>query len=675
MAATAVPARPPAARHGEDGSAPGPWLRELVHLKPAPWSWGQAIRSAIGIGVPATLGFLYDATLPALWCALGAMMATAAEPAGTYRAKFHQMGIAAAIGTFGFFAGWLFVLPWIAVVAVMAAAGFVAGIVSSWGSKFSLGAMQFLLVASIALGIPHLAPFSQPALLFAAGAVFQIALLAIEALVVRDRPERARIAALVRALAALAAGRAAWVRDQASAGLPADAAARRAVTDALAALGTDSLTLRSRIVGRSTEADAMAALVARADVVFARILAESDGEVLARSAATLGALAEPIARGRHAATPDAAAASALETAVADFAATATLGASGSALDGYVAAAEPPRTATGSASLAMRMVARMTPGASVLRSATALALCMGIAYAARWLPLGEHWFWVPLTVTLVMKPDLGSIFARAVLRAIGTVGGAALGVALMAFVPKDLAMAAAMAVLGLFLPWSMRPSYAVQAVVLTPLVLILIGSISPVTQDAHLAVNRILDTGLGSAIVLVFGYFIWPRRHASELGSTFHSAKEAVSAYLRALAVPGESAAASARSRGLRRSAYGALSDFRHHLEVLVVEPPPASREAVAWFPLVATLERICDRVTAYAGAPPRRLAEPDVAPLAVLADRIVMPPGDRTSAPPIPTTGSDAAVAALVEGVGGELDHMARIQADGRFPEAPSGGP
>jgi len=37
-----------------------------------------------------------------------------------------------------------------------------------------------------------------------------------------------------------------------------------------------------------------------------------------------------------------------------------------------------------------------------------------------------------------------------------------------------------------------------------------------------------------------------------------------------------------------------------HLRTALAEPPPASDEATAWFPLIAAAERICDHVTAYA---------------------------------------------------------------------------
>jgi hypothetical protein len=123
---------------------------------------------------------------------------------------------------------------------------------------------------------------------------------------------------------------------------------------------------------------------------------------------------------------------------------------------------------------------------------------------------------------------------------------------------------------------------------------------------------------------------------------------------------------------LRRAAYGQLSDFRSRLQVLMVEPPPASREATSWFPLLTGIERICDRVTAFSGALSRGLDGGEATAVEAVASRIAMAPRDRAALPPLHYDGSDPAVAALVDGVGDELRHMARIQEDGTFPGPPT---
>lgn len=45
------------------------------------------------------------------------------------------------------------------------------------------------------------------------------------------------------------------------------------------------------------------------------------------------------------------------------------------------------------------------------------------------------YWVALTVTFVLKPDFGSVFSRAVLRALGTAVGLVTAAAVLAEVPR------------------------------------------------------------------------------------------------------------------------------------------------------------------------------------------------------------------------------------------------
>ena len=61
----------------------------------------------------------------------------------------------------------------------------------------------------------------------------------------------------------------------------------------------------------------------------------------------------------------------------------------------------------------------------------LMACMGVAgLVSEVLPL-QRSYWVPLTVAIVLKPDYGSVFARAVQRGIGTIVGAVAGAVLLA----------------------------------------------------------------------------------------------------------------------------------------------------------------------------------------------------------------------------------------------------
>ena len=169
----------PNGRRRPQATRPVSWLRELVRIKPAPWPWAHSLRSGFCIAAPLSIGFAMDALPTAMWVAMGALMASSAEGRGGYHTKIRQIITATAMGATGFVMGEIAVLPWILVVLIMALAGLMAGIVSSWGAKFSIGAMQFLQLATIAIGLPHLPPFWELGLLFFGGALASACLLAV----------------------------------------------------------------------------------------------------------------------------------------------------------------------------------------------------------------------------------------------------------------------------------------------------------------------------------------------------------------------------------------------------------------------------------------------------------------------------------------------------------------
>lgn len=51
------------------------------------------------------------------------------------------------------------------------------------------------------------------------------------------------------------------------------------------------------------------------------------------------------------------------------------------------------------------------------------------------PSANHRYWTPLTVTIVMKWDPGSVFACAILAIAGTIVSAPVGMALVLLIPK------------------------------------------------------------------------------------------------------------------------------------------------------------------------------------------------------------------------------------------------
>ena len=121
--------------------------------------------------------------------------------------------------------------------------------------------------------------------------------------------------------------------------------------------------------------------------------------------------------------------------------------------------------------------------------------MGVAgLVSEVLPL-QRSYWVPLTVAIVLKPDYGSVFARALQRGIGTIVGAVAGAVLLVLVHGTWLLIP-FAVLAALLPYGRSRNYGLLATFLTPLVVVLIDLLSP--AGWRLAEDRLIDTLIGCA---------------------------------------------------------------------------------------------------------------------------------------------------------------------------------
>lgn len=641
---------------------PTSWLKGLTTLKPAPWRWGRSTRAALSVGLPLAIGLLAGNIMIGLWIAMGTLMQATGERDGSYGTAFRSLAISAPIGALGYLAGYLGLLPWPVTVIAMVIIAFLAGILSSYSAAISLGCLQALLLASIAVGIPDIAPFWQPFLLYLVGAAIYAALLGVEALFFHQRPRRNMLAGLFNAMAGLAVSRA----D----GKPAEEL-RRVVTDRLGTSYAALLQTRYRTPGRNRDHERAAAIVQRSDAVFALILASENPVSLRSAAQRLGRISAAIASSQR--MPSSAPGTADDELARNLQALAELLATESR-SGPVSTATGPTLPTHAKPGLSTVLDRLTPGRDVLQAALALALCIGIAYAIHGFDSNEHWFWIPLTVGLIMKPDFGSIVARSIQRSAGTLAGVAIGALFLALLPKGLILILVMALLAGILPWAMQRSYALQAIFLTPLILILVDIIQPGTHNIDYALQRLADTLIGAIIVIVFGYLVWPRRQNQETESRFQKVRQSISDYLRST-LPTSSHAGNGpellQVRALRRTAYQELSDLRVQLQKTLSDPPPAGHDAAAWFPLLDCAERICDDITIYSTQLAQQPNAAEAKAIAHLADKIAAPldHGSNADVPAWPGPRPHEPVARLIEHLSSELAHMKKL-ADPGTPSA-----
>jgi uncharacterized membrane protein YccC len=588
------------------------WLAELVRPKPAPLPWPDMIRAALAICVPLGTGFAVGKPSIGLLPATGGLLGTMTDRGGSYLSRVERIG---AVGVFGGAVGLaigsvIHGRGWIAVVALVVLAG-VSGVLSSMGDVGSQIGLQLLVYAALGIGpIGALRPVWHTAVGFLVGVIWALVLILPSWLLSPYGQDRRAVAAVYQALA-----------DQlASIGTDTFMARRQAVTTAIGAAYDELLTARAIAPGRSRARMRLVAALNASNLMSQAIttLGVAGTRPPPLAIDTVRRLADTITtKGQPPTVPPAWDASpgtlALRDAMAGVAR--VLSRDWSPGDRTQAVLrdelrERPRVAD--------RILKVVGGGQISRTfVVRLMACMGAAgLVTEVLPL-QRSYWVPLTVAIVLKPDYGSVFARAVQRGIGTVVGAVAGAVLLALF-HGAWLLIPFGVLAALLPYGRSRNYGLLATFLTPLVVLLVDLLKPIGW--RLAGDRLVDTLIGCAIVLVIGFAPWPMSWYAHLPGKFGQAALDVCGYMRealGASSAGSGASPAVRERRLR-STYGALGDLRAEFQRTMSEPPSISRSATAWWPAVVGLEQVLDAVTAVSLAVSRGATAPSPAGVQLL---------------------------------------------------------
>jgi len=604
------------------------WLADVVRPKKAPIPWADMIRAVFAIWVPLAAGFITGHKEIALLPAMGGLLSVMIDQGGPYWLRVRRIAIA---GVFGGAAGLAVGLlihgrGWIAVAAIVVVAG-VSAILARLGAVGSVTGLQLAVYSSLGLGpIGTLRPWWHTALEFIVGVAWAILLITPSYVRSPHGVEQRSVAAVYHTLA----------NGLRAVGTQAATGTRRAVTAVLNTAYDSLLTSRSAASGRSTQGMRLIAILnVSHEMTEATTALRATGERpppwvtdtidrLADAVLTLpawrrgGASSQPAIPPPWSSSPGA-----LELRD-------SIVALNRAITGSFT--PPPRPAprgwrAAVRDRAARVFDQLIGGRIAWLFTIRLMLCMGVAAVLSEVAPLQRSYWVVLTVAIILKPDYGSVFARALQRGIGTIVGAVLGAAILAVVPYGPWLLLPFGVLAALLPDAKARNFGLTATYLTPFVVLLIDLLTP--TGWRLAGERLIDTVLASAIVLLIGYAPWPVSWSAHLPRQFADTLRAVAAYMdEALvtardsgpqskttgasapdappgAAPGQ--APTPRS-GLRRSASRALSDLRAEFQRTLSEPPAVSRRASAWWPALVGLEEVMDATTTlvvamHGGAP------------------------------------------------------------------------
>jgi uncharacterized membrane protein YccC len=586
------------------------WLEELVRTTRPSIPWRDVVRYAVTIPAPLAVAVAVEGGVqpgPVLsagvFATMGSLAATLAPQPAPLRDRLRRTAAATGFGVLGLLVGQYATGGGWAPVVLIALISAAAALISQVNATLSLGSLQLLIFTALASGLVTPLSSVTSVAFFLTGACWATLTTLLQTRTEVLDPDATAVATVFTSIAELLTADGTGEGER----------ARRELTNALNAAYDRVIRSRSHTAGRVRELSELAGVLNSAAPLV-------EGAV---AAARSGVPADP---------QDLAAVHALATALQS--------------GGELLPERPPALETGSpARRAVRHGVRLVwnvvgdpeerAGAAVPRPvrdirsrlrdladrtlsspdsrafAVRLALCMSIAEIARQNLPTQRPYWVLLTVAIILKPDFGSVFGRAVQRGAGTLLGVLLGSALLAFFPRGPWLLVAMAVFAAVLPWARTANFGLFAVFQTPMIILLLDLALP--SDPGLVLERLTDTLIGCAIVLVFGYLLWPQTWRAPLDQALQDTAQTLDAFVEA-AFTGSPA----ERRRARRRNYRALTELQTQLQRRLAEPPPISTRAAAWWPVIVQLERTSDAVTEAVIATRAGEPGPDLAQVAVL---------------------------------------------------------
>ncbi|MFH8383343.1 FUSC family protein [Kitasatospora sp. NPDC018058] len=572
--------------------APPGWLTEGLRPRNAPIPRAAVARASVALAAPLAVGTATGQPGYGALVSMGALSGVIGDTADAYRMRVFNIAVPQLFGALGVLLGTqVYGSGWTA-VAVLTVVALVSGMISSIGAVASVSGLLLLLNAVVGAGLPLPSPWWLPPTLLLLGGLVVLALTLLAWPLRRGTPERAVVADTYRTVAELLEATGSSTYD----------AKRHELTQSLNHAYDLLLARRARRHGRSPT---LVRLLAQLNVVIpvvegasaARLRPPEFGPLPPGYPAAVRTLAEAVELGRTgpAPPPDLPEPRGPSTrALAEAIRHAAVVVHEAEPDAYAADDRLGRPA-GLEVRARRAVRALLLSGASWRYGLRLALCIGLAQVLVSVIAVPRSYWVALTVTFVMKPDFGSVFSRAVLRALGTAAGLLIAIPVLAEVPHGWWDVPVMAALASLIPALSAKGYAFQTAAITPVILLLSDLLNHL--GFHLVLPRLFDSLIGCGISLLAGYLLWPESWHTRIGDRLADAVQDTASYvsLAFTTAPGRDEPARAR---YRRRLYRDLSAVRGEFQRALTEPPPVGARAEAWWPLVIAVERIVDTTTA-----------------------------------------------------------------------------
>ncbi|MEW6257201.1 MAG: FUSC family protein [Pseudomonadota bacterium] len=500
--------------------------KDLVAFDPAHLNFLLAARTTLALFLPLIMAQVtgWDSLI---WVGLGAFLLCIGD--SVEDGDRHQpvrLALGVVLGSLAFASGVLAGANLLAAVAGMAFWAVTCGLMGLWGPTAATLSLA-VIWSYVELGLPAarhgFADAAEMAGLFACGGLFAMVLTGLTWLMAPLRLQRRRVAACYRRLADFAA----------STGHRGPVSGETKVRSAIAAARSSLQTAHPRRETTRRAALHLSCLTETADRLFSLVSAAKESGALPDLRPLLLNIATRILN-RDRRTP----APVLETWDAGEA-HAALRTEIHAILGLLDAPDAPRDTPPvilppppPSGLAL-LKANLTLRSVTLRHAIRYAVVMSLAVLVYWVFPKPFGYWVPLTVTVVLKPYAGMTLGRAVQRVAGTIAGLAIGMIVLPLL-SSLALKTGFVAVAFFLMMSVLPFNYSLAIVCLSAGLVPFEHLLDPTLTLDVAGLRLGATLIGAALALVGGHWLWPDFEHQSLPKLIQQTTRAMAAYAAAV---------------------------------------------------------------------------------------------------------------------------------------------
>lgn len=244
-------------------------------------------------------------------------------------------------------------------------------------------------------------------------------------------------------------------------------------------------------------------------------------------------------------------------------------------------------------------ANFTLRSPACRHAVRLMVCVAVAETISRSQNWHRWYWIPMTVAIVLKPDFKSTFSRGTLRLAGTIIGLVLATVMFHLVPANM-VAVHIVLIGVFtflLRSFGQSNYGIFVIALSALIVVLVAlsGVSP----GEVILSRGLNTFIGGTLALL-AYWLWPTREEKHISDAIAEMLDAYRAYFHTVreAYVGNIEAGSRLLDDVRLQSRLARSRLEASIDRLSAEPNVSAEKLQRLTGMLASSHRLVHAIMA-----------------------------------------------------------------------------